>query len=99
MKYANELLAEVKKIKGTLEADLSIEEGNPEIKVSVDRERMSQLGLSMDVVGATMQTAFNGNDDVQFRAGDKEYDINVRMDEFNRHQRTASSAPAPTPGR
>ncbi|MCB0518650.1 MAG: efflux RND transporter permease subunit [Lewinellaceae bacterium] len=88
MKYANEVLEKVKKIKGTLEAELSIEEGNPEIKVSVDRERMAKLGLTMDLVGATMQTAFNGNDDVQFRAGDKEYDINVRMDEFNRNSIT-----------
>ncbi|MBI1224139.1 MAG: AcrB/AcrD/AcrF family protein [Bacteroidetes bacterium] len=85
MDYANKLLSEVKKIEGTLEAKLSIEEGNPEIKVSVDRERMSQLGLTMDIVGATMQTAFNGNTDAQFRYGSKEYDINVKMDGFNRN--------------
>ncbi len=85
MKYANELLAEIKKLEGTLEPKLSIEEGSPEIKVSVDRERMAQLGLSMDMVGATMQTAFNGNDQAQFRAGSKEYDINIKMDNFNRN--------------
>ncbi len=84
MDYANKILAEIKKVEGTLEAKLSIEEGSPEIKVSVDRERMSQLGLTMDMVGATMQTAFNGNTDAQFRAGSKEYDINIKMDGFNR---------------
>ncbi len=85
MKYANELLAAIKKIPGTLEPKLSIEEGSPEIKVSVDRERMAQLGLTMDMVGGTMQTAFNGNDQAQFRAGSKEYDINIKMDNFNRN--------------
>lgn len=85
MDYANKLLAEIKKIEGTLEAKLSIEEGSPEIKVSVDRERMAQLGLTMDMVGATMQTAFNGNTDAQFRFGSKEYDINIKMDGFNRN--------------
>jgi hydrophobic/amphiphilic exporter-1 (mainly G- bacteria), HAE1 family len=84
MQYANVVLAEIKKIQGIVGAELSIEEGIPEIKVSVDRDRMAQLGISMDMVGATMQTAFNGNTDVQFRAGGKEYDVNVRMDEFNR---------------
>ncbi|MCF8245114.1 MAG: efflux RND transporter permease subunit [Saprospiraceae bacterium] len=84
MDYARKLLAEVKKIEGTLEAKLSIEEGSPEIKVSVDRERMAQLGLTMDMMGATMQTAFNGNDDAQFRYGSKEYDISIKMDDFNR---------------
>lgn len=85
MDYATKLLGEIKKIEGTLEAKLSIEEGTPEIKVSVDRERMSQLGLTMDMVGGTMQTAFNGNTDAQFRYGSKEYDINIKMDGFNRN--------------
>ena len=84
MGYANKLLAELKKIPGTLEARLSIEEGTPEVQVSVDRERMAQLGLSMDMVGATMQTAFNGNTDAQFRTGGKEYDINIKLDGFDR---------------
>ncbi|MBI5916329.1 MAG: efflux RND transporter permease subunit [Bacteroidetes bacterium] len=85
MDYARKTVAEIKKIEGTLEAKLSIEEGSPEIKVTVDRERMAQLGLSMDVVGGTMQTAFNGNTDAQFRSGSKEYDINIKMDGFNRN--------------
>ncbi|MEZ4933291.1 MAG: efflux RND transporter permease subunit [Saprospiraceae bacterium] len=85
MDYANETLAELKKIPGTLEAKLSIEEGTPEIKVSVNRERMANLGISMDQVGMTMQTAFNGNDQAKFRANNKEYDITIQMDDFNRN--------------
>ena len=85
MKYSEKVLAEVKKIQGILSPELSVEEGNPEIKVTVDRELMAQYGLSLSMVGATMQTAFNGNDDVQFRAGDKEYDVLVKMDDFNRN--------------
>ena len=84
MDYANQALAGIREIQGTLEAKLSVEEGNPEIKVSVDRERMARLGLTMDQVGATMQTSFSGNTDARFRSGDKEYDINIKMDGFNR---------------
>ncbi len=84
MDYANKALAGIKKIPGTLEAKLSIEEGTPEIKVSVDRERMASLGISMEMVGATMQVAFNGNDDAQFRTEKKDYDIQIKMDGFNR---------------
>ncbi|MEK7256894.1 MAG: efflux RND transporter permease subunit, partial [Bacteroidota bacterium] len=84
MKYASAALAEIQKVPGTLEAKLSIEEGSPEVRVSVDRDRMAKLGLDLATVGMTMQTAYNGNDDVQFRSGDKEYDITVKMDDFNR---------------
>jgi multidrug efflux pump subunit AcrB len=35
-------------------------------------------------VGTTIQTAFSGNTDSKFQVGDYEYDINVRLDDFNR---------------
>jgi HAE1 family hydrophobic/amphiphilic exporter-1 len=54
------------------------------VKVDIDRKRMSDLGLSMGIVGATMQNAFAGNTDSKFREGQNEYDINIMMDEFNR---------------
>ena len=85
LKYADRALEELKKIPGVLEPRLSREEGTPEIKVSVDREKMANLGISMDMVGMTMQTAFNGNDQAKFRTPKKEYGINIRMDDFNRN--------------
>ncbi len=83
-KQAKEILAQ---IDGTSDVKLTVEDGNPEIRVEIDRDRMSSLGLTLDVVGATMQTAFSGTADdskVKFRQGDYEYDINLRFDDFNR---------------
>jgi len=87
MDYAEELLAKVKTIKGTLEPELSVEDGSPEISVNVDRLRMSELGLDMASVGATLQTAFSGNTDAKFKDGSNEYDINVVLDQFDRRNR------------
>jgi HAE1 family hydrophobic/amphiphilic exporter-1 len=39
---------------------------------------MAALGLSLQTVGMTMQTAYSGNTDGKFRAGENEYDINIR---------------------
>lgn len=83
--YSNKVLAKLKTIEGALEAELSLEEGNPEIEVQVDRTRMAELGLNIGLVGATLQTAFNGNTDSQFRRDGKEYDINIRFDAFDRN--------------
>lgn len=71
-------------ISGASEVELSSEDGNPEISVQVDRDKMNALGLNVSTVGMTMQTAFSGNTDTKFRAGDTEYDINIRFDEFGR---------------
>lgn len=84
MKYAEAALAELRKIPGTSETKLSVETGNPEIIVEVDRDKMAALGLELQAVGGTMQTAFNGNTDGKYRQGEYEYDINIRFDNYDR---------------
>ncbi|WP_207536111.1 efflux RND transporter permease subunit [Desertivirga arenae] len=84
MSFANVVKNKLAKIPGTTEIKLSVEGGNPEVKVQVDRDKMSALGLNLQTVGASMQTAFNGNTNGKFRQGEYEYDINIRLDDFNR---------------
>jgi HAE1 family hydrophobic/amphiphilic exporter-1 len=84
MTFANAALRELKKVQGATEMKLSVEAGNPEINVQVDRDKMAALGLSLSTVGATMQTAFSGNTNGKFRQGEYEYDINIRYGSFNR---------------
>ncbi len=83
--YGDKVLDWVRNTPGAMEADMSYKEGNPEIKIEVDRLKMSELGLNLQVVGATMQTAFAGNTDTKFRDGNSEYDINIRFDAFDRN--------------
>lgn len=82
--FANEAANELRLIPGATAIELTTEEGNPEISVEVDRDKMSNLGLNLSTVGLTMQTAFAGNTDGKFRAGEYEYDINIRFSESGR---------------
>ena len=85
LKYASDkIIAAMNNIRGVRKIESSLEEGNPEIKVEVDRDKMNELGLSLDAVGGTMQIAFNGNDDSKYRDGEFEYDILVKLNEFDR---------------
>ncbi|NII26727.1 efflux RND transporter permease subunit [Pseudoflavitalea sp. X16] len=88
MHFANAAMAELRKVPGATEMRLSVEAGNPEISVQVDRDKMAALGLSLSTVGSTMQTAFSGNTDGKFRQGEYEYDINIRYEKFNRQNIT-----------
>jgi len=63
---------------------LSVETGNPEVAVHLDKDKMAMLGLSTATVGMTLQNAFSGNTDTKFRDGENEYDINVVLDQFDR---------------
>ncbi|UZT98635.1 efflux RND transporter permease subunit [Chryseobacterium fluminis] len=83
-KEANRILALLKKVPGSVDAELSTDSGNPEVQVNIDRDKMASLGLNLSGVGQTMQTAFSGNTDGKFRAGEYEYDINIRFGDANR---------------
>ncbi len=83
-KWAEAAANELRKIPGASEVKLTSEAGSPEIDVKVDRDKMAALGLDLQTVGLTMQTAFNGNTDGKFRAGQYEYDIIIRYGEYNR---------------
>ncbi|RQO40835.1 acriflavin resistance protein [Chryseobacterium sp. KBW03] len=83
-KEANRILELLKKVPGSVDAELSTDAGSPEVQVNIDRDKMASLGLNLSSVGQTMQTAFNGNTDGKFRAGEYEYDINIRFGDANR---------------
>ena len=84
MDYAQKMLDKLVTIPGVLEPELSIEESNPELTVETDRSEMATLGLDLQIVGATLQTAFAGNTDAKYREGGEEYDINIVLDAFDR---------------
>ncbi|KQK25874.1 efflux RND transporter permease subunit [Chryseobacterium aquaticum] len=83
-KEATRILELLKKVPGSVDAELSTDTGSPEVRVNIDRDKMASLGLNLSSVGQAMQTAFNGNTDGKFRAGEYEYDINIRFADANR---------------
>ncbi|GAA4294879.1 efflux RND transporter permease subunit [Nibribacter koreensis] len=78
----------VESVPGTVDVEVSVEGGNPEIEVVVDRDKMASVGMTLESVGAGMQMAFSGNTDATFRSGTEDYDINIRLDEFDRRNVT-----------
>ncbi|SFG14950.1 hydrophobic/amphiphilic exporter-1, HAE1 family [Salegentibacter agarivorans] len=83
--YAKAAEQALKTVDGATEIETSVEEGNPEISVNVNRDKMTSLGLNVATVGQTMRTAFSGNTDNKYRTGNNEYDINIIFDEASRN--------------
>jgi len=86
--FGERLVGEVKKVSGTMEVRSTVEGGNPEIQVDIDREKLATLGITLDAVGFTMQNAFTGNTDSRFQDGEYEYDIRIQLDAFDRRNKT-----------
>lgn len=84
METAEAVKRTVESVSSTREVELSADDGNPEVAITVDRDKMASLNLTMSTVGNTMQNAFAGNTQYKFRDGENEYDINIKLDQFDR---------------
>jgi HAE1 family hydrophobic/amphiphilic exporter-1 len=71
-------------IPGTADVRLSVEEGKPEMRIDIDRDKMALYGLTMAEVGATLNIALRGDDKSTFRDGSTDYDIRIALDEFDK---------------
>lgn len=71
-------------VPGCVEITPTVQGGNPEVRVEVNRQRMADYGLAMAQVGLTLQTAFSGNSDAKYRDGEYEYPIRIALDAFDR---------------
>jgi len=50
IEFSQELIKEIKTVAGTAEVKSTVEGGNPEINVDIEREKLADLGLTLDVV-------------------------------------------------
>lgn len=70
----------IKDIPGTVDVTTSMESGRPELRISLDRDRISLLGLSAYQVANAVSTFIKGTVASLFRDRGEEYDILVRLD-------------------
>lgn len=74
----------VKMIPGTDDVRLSSEDGNPETRITIDRNKLLSYGLTLAEVGGTLRVALTGDDESKLREGETEYDIRVVLDQYDR---------------
>jgi multidrug efflux pump subunit AcrB len=58
--------------------------GYPSIKVRVDRQKAALLGLSTNIIGFVLKTAFNGLQISTYHEADEDYDITIQLSESER---------------
>jgi HAE1 family hydrophobic/amphiphilic exporter-1 len=87
-KAAEQIEDIIKTVPGTDDVRLSSEEGKPESRIEIDREKLATLGLTLADVGATLRIAFNGDDDSKFREGTNEYPIRIVLDPQDRSKQS-----------
>ncbi len=87
--YSNDLLARIRTIPGITDADTSFETTQPELRVTIDRQRAADLGVPLEAVSSSLRTFVGGEEVSKFKDGDEQYTVRMRLDEpFRRDPRT-----------
>ncbi len=83
---AQELKNIVAKIPGTTDVFLSTEAGQPEVQAQLDRDKMSQLGLSVKDVMSVFDTGYEGDDSNNYKdpQDGEDYTIRIMYDQAER---------------
>ena len=72
-------IIEKSNIKGIVGLKMDLNIGKPEMIVSIDRERARRYGLSTGQIASTLRTALYGKEISDFKIGEDEYPINLRL--------------------
>jgi HAE1 family hydrophobic/amphiphilic exporter-1 len=79
-KAARMLKAIVVATPGTDYVDYSTKSVKTEIDIKLNRDKLSNMGISIPEVGNAIQLAFRGSDQTKFKDKGEEYSINVSLD-------------------
>ncbi|MBV9958646.1 MAG: efflux RND transporter permease subunit, partial [Acidobacteria bacterium] len=77
-KYSDELLAKMKTIPDVVDADSTLINGKPELRVVIDRARAADLGVRAADIAQALNTLVAGQQVSTFNAGTDQYEVRVR---------------------
>jgi len=75
-------------IGGIEELKLDIDQGKPELLISVDRQKARRLGISTGQIGANLRTALYGKEISTYKNEEDDYPINLRLKDEMRYNKS-----------
>jgi hydrophobic/amphiphilic exporter-1 (mainly G- bacteria), HAE1 family len=87
--YTTQLVEKVRTINGIVDVDSNFEPTQPELQVTVDRTRAADLGVNIDSLATNLRTLVGGEEISQFRDGDDQIVVRLRLDEEYRNNPAA----------
>jgi HAE1 family hydrophobic/amphiphilic exporter-1 len=79
--YADRIVERLRQVPGVTDLESSYESGKPELRVRVNRDKASDLNVSVASVATALQTLVGGDSQVTtYREGDDRIDVQLRVD-------------------
>lgn len=69
---------------GAADVENSLETTKPEVRIRIDREKASDLGINVGLIATTARALVDGYVATKFQEGDEQYDVRVRLNKDDR---------------
>jgi hydrophobic/amphiphilic exporter-1 (mainly G- bacteria), HAE1 family len=77
--YSNRLSDYLKGSAAAVDVDTSLEEGKPEVRVHINRDKAADLGVSVGSIAGALRTMVGGQIVSNYREGEDRYDVRLRV--------------------
>src|SRR5262245_18071938 len=78
--FADRIMVAMRSFPGVVDVDTTQAVRTPELRLRIDREKASDLGVNVQDVAATVQTYMAGQPVSKYKEGDEQYDIWLRAE-------------------
>ncbi len=78
--YSERIVDSLQNTPGAVDVDTTLEEGKPEVRVHIDREKAADQGVMVGAIAASLRTMVGGQVVSSFRDGEDRYDVRLRVD-------------------
>jgi multidrug efflux pump len=77
-RVGRQLMEEIAKNPGIVSPDVDLRLNKPELRIDVDREKASDLGVSVEVVAKALETMLGGRNVTRYKRDAEQYDVIVQ---------------------
>ena len=77
-----------------VDVDTNFEPTQPELRINVDRARAADLGVNIDSLATSLRTLVGGEEVSEFKDGDDQFMVRLRLDEPFRNDPRDDGRPA-----
>ncbi len=77
-------LEEVRKYPGVQNLQTDLRLNTPEVRVTINRDKLSDVGIAVDTVGRTLETMLGGRQVTRFKRDGEQYDVIVQVSALDR---------------
>jgi len=79
--YSDAMILKINQIPDATDADTTLRGGQPEVRLTINRPRAADLGVSVQDIEQALNTLVAGQVASTFNSGDDQYDVRVRAEE------------------